>query len=336
MSWAMFEHIAHRTSLRALEDKFREFFGLTVFASEVHVFKSMLARYYRVAYKRLLGKILSGKVLHVDETEVKLHAGKGYVWVFTNLEEVVFIYRPTREGAFLQQLLKNFQGVLISDFYSAYDSIDCPQQKCLIHLTRDMNEELLNNPYDDELQAVTSPFGKVLRDIVATIDQHGLKQSHLQRHEQAVTTYFESLAAQTLRSEPAQALRERLMKYKDKLFTFLKYDGIPWNNNNAEHAIKQFVYYREHADGFMRVTGLEDYLVLLSIRLTCRYKGVSFLKFLLSREQDVDAFCQGRRSRRSPVIEVYPKGVARPEFRPRSTSNSGPKRRKQGDAQPQS
>ena len=99
------------------------------------------------------------------------------------------------------------------------------------------------------------------------------------------------------------------MKYQDKLFTFLKYDGVPWNNNNAEHAIKQFVYYREHTDGFMKEAGLKDYLVLLSIRQTCRYKGVSFLKFLLSRERDVDAFCQGRRSRRSPGIEVYPKGV---------------------------
>jgi predicted RecB family nuclease len=334
MSWAMFEHVAHRTSFRTLEDKFREFFGLNVFASELHVFKSIMARKYRVAYKRLLGKILSGKVLHVDETEVRLHTGKGYVWVFTNLEEVVFIYRPTREGAFLQKLLKNFQGVLISDFYAAYDSIDCPQQKCLIHLTRDMNEDLLNNPYDDELQAVTSPFGKLLRDIVATIDQHGLKQRHLQRHEQAVTTYFESLAAQSFRSEPAQALRERLMKYQDKLFKFLKYDGVPWNNNNAEHAIKQFVYYREHADGFMREAGLKDYLVLLSIRLTCRYKGVSFLKFLLSRERDVDAFCQGRRSRRSPGIEVYPKGVARPEFRARSTLDSEPKRPEQEEGQP--
>ena len=138
----MFEHVAHRTSFRTLEDKFREFFGLNVFASELHVFKSIMARNYRVAYKRLLGKILSGKVLHVDETEVRLRTGKGYVWVFTNLEEVVFIYRPTREGAFLQKLLKNFHGVLISDFYAAYDSIDCPQQKCLIHLTRDMNEDL--------------------------------------------------------------------------------------------------------------------------------------------------------------------------------------------------
>jgi uncharacterized protein (TIGR03067 family) len=65
------------------------------------------------------------------------------------------------------------------------------------------------------------------------------------------------------------------------------------------------------------VPGLEDYLVLLSLYQTCRYKGVSFLKFLLSKERDLDAFCQRpRRKRRLPAIEVYPKGVDRPDFGP--------------------
>ena len=67
----------------------------------------------------------------------------------------------------------------------------------------------------------------------------------------------------------------------------------------------------------MTEAGLKDYLVLLSIYQTCRYKGVSFLKFLLSRERDMDAFCeQPRRKRRRPLIEVYPRGVTRPSFGP--------------------
>ena len=65
--------------------------------------------------------------------------------------------------------------------------------------------------------------------------------------------------------------------------------------------------------------------MLLSICQTCRYKGVSFLKFLLSRERDIDAFCERpRRRRRSPIIEVYPKGVVRTDFRPRKRTTSKP------------
>jgi predicted RecB family nuclease len=326
MSWAMHEHVAHRISSPIVSEMFKEFFGLTVYQQEIVRFKAMMARYYRPCYKRLLDKILSGEVLHIDETEVRLRTGTGYVWVFTTSEEVVYMYRPTREGDFLHDLLKDFHGVVVSDFYAAYDSLECSQQKCLIHLMRDMNQLLLDNPFDEELQSITGPFGTLLREIVETIDQHGLESRYLGRHERDVTKFFQALATKTYRSEAAEALLARLVKYQDKLFTFIKHDGVSWNNNNAENAIRRFGYYREDTAGCLKEAGLKDYLVLLSICHTCHYKGLSFLKFLLSRERDIDAFCQRpRRRRRLPSIEIYPKGVVRPDFGPRRTTDSDPK-----------
>ena len=91
---------------------------------------------------------------------------------------------------------------------------------------------------------------------------------------------------------------------------------MPWNNNNAENAIKRFAYYREDTVGVMKEAGLNDYLVLLSLYQTCRYKGVSFLKFLLSRERDIDVFCdgKGKRRRRRPreVEAALLRGLPRP------------------------
>ncbi len=250
--------------------------------------------------------------------------GKGYVWVFANLEEVVFMYRPTREGDFLKEMLKDFKGVLLSDFYAAYDGITCPQQKCLIHLMRDMNQELLNNPFDEELKSITAPFGALLRAVVATVDKNGLKRRHLQRHRRDVDGFFESLAKQDFRSEPAEAVRKRLLRYQDKLFTFIEHDGVPWNNNNAEHAIKHFAYYRQETIGMLKVPGLNDYLVLLSLSETCRYRGVSFLKFLRSGEVDIDRFCERMGSRRSAAgLELYPKGYTPPSVARWQKAKSG-------------
>jgi predicted RecB family nuclease len=323
-SWVIYEHIAHRLPCPALAEMLREFFGLSVCQQEVNAFKGLMARYYRPSYKRLLAKVLSAPALHIDETEVKLRTGKGYVWVFTTAEEVVYLYRPTREGDFLPKLLKDFRGVLVSDFYAAYDALPCPQQKCLLHLIRDMNQELLNNPFDTELQSITGPFGTLLRAIVEDIDRHGLKERILGQHEHVAGDYFRSIEARSFQSEAAEALRARLLKNRDKLFTFIRYDGVPWNNNNAENAIRRFAYYREANPGRLREVGLTDYLVLLSICHTCRYKGVSFLRFLRSRERDVDAFCRApSRRRHAPVIEVYPKGVERPDFAPAKMRPSG-------------
>ena len=197
-SWAMYLHVAHQISFGTLEELFREMFNLNVFDTEILTFKTLLARMYRPTYRKLMEKILAGQVVHVDETEVKLKTGKGYVWVFASLEEVVYMFRPTREGGFLQELLKDFHGVLVSDFYAAYDAIDCPQQKCLIHLMRDINQDLLNNPFDEELRSITQPFATLLQSIVSTVDQHGLKRRHLMAHEKEVESFFRLLSEKIL------------------------------------------------------------------------------------------------------------------------------------------
>jgi guanyl-specific ribonuclease Sa len=75
-----------------------------------------------------------------------------------------------------------------------------------------------------------------------------------------VAKFFQSLATQTYRSEAAEALQVRLVKYQGKLFTFLKHDGVPWNNNNAENAIRRFGYYREDNVGRLKEPGLNDFL----------------------------------------------------------------------------
>jgi predicted RecB family nuclease len=321
-SWAMYQHVVHRTSLANVAEIIKECFGLPVFDSDVDGFKVLLARYYEETYKRLLEKLVAGGHIHADETEIHLRGKiKGYVWVFTNLEEVVFMYKPSREGTFLHDLLKDFRGVLVSDFYAAYDSLDCPQQKCLIHLIRDFNQDIQGNPWDEELKSLAGGFGKLLRSVVATIDEHGLKRWHLIKHKLDVNRFFESVAKAQYRSELADGYCKRLLKCQGKLFTFIEHDGVPWNNNNAEHAIKRFAYYRELADGMLTEAGLNQYLVLLSICLTCKYKGVNFLKFLLSRQTDIDRFWL------SPGRKMPPAGV---ELLPECYKGPNLRRRKQG------
>ncbi len=308
-SWLMYGHIENRFSFDSLRRLVRESFGLHVHEAEIHMIKGLLAHHYQDTYERLLRRIVTGTVLHADETEVKLRFGNGHVWVLGSIEEVVFMYRPNRESDFLHELLKDFHGVLVTDFYAGYDSIVCPQQKCLVHLIRDMNQDLLENPFDLELRAITDQFGLLLREIITTIDKHGLRKRFLRKHASGVTRYFQFVMAQSFHSEAAEALRARLLKNQEKLFTFIEYDGVTWNNNVAEHAIKRFALYRKDTVRSLEEAGIRDYLTLLSICHTCRMRGVSFLRFLLSGERELELFCSKRQ--RHPhfngvKLEVYP------------------------------
>ena len=102
-----------------------------------------------------------GSLIHADETKVSIEGKDAFVWVFTKLEEVAYYYTATREGDFLQEFLRDFKGVLVSDFYAAYDSINCAQQKCLIHLMRDLNNDLLKYPFNEELKELVQRFCNV-------------------------------------------------------------------------------------------------------------------------------------------------------------------------------
>jgi hypothetical protein len=78
------------------------------------------------------------------------------------------------------------------------------------------------------------------------------------------------------------------------MFTFLEFDGVPWNNNNAEHAVKAFATLRRVIGGSTSEDGLREYLIVLSLCETCKYKGIDFLDFLRSGSKDLDDFSRSR------------------------------------------
>ena len=51
-SWAMYQHVAHRLSCDTLQEMLEEFFGLAVCQQELHMFKSLMARYYQAMLPR--------------------------------------------------------------------------------------------------------------------------------------------------------------------------------------------------------------------------------------------------------------------------------------------
>ena len=190
-----------------------------------------MAAQYRVTYKRLKDKLRHGSLIHADETKGDVKQHSGYVWAFTNMEEVVYTYTATREGTILDEMLNGFTGVLVSDFYAAYDSTACPQQKCLVHLMRDINHDIFRLPFDEELKQLAHRFVTVLKPIIDTIDEFGLKKYYLRKHKDGVARFFAYVASLDFGSEVAQQYQKRVLKYREKLFVFLDHDGIPWNNN---------------------------------------------------------------------------------------------------------
>src|SRR4029453_1033458 len=147
-AYVLYKTVDLLTPFVTVHVELKRFFNLDVPVYTRYYIKETAGKLDATAYEKILGHLVSGQLLHCDETEVSIRGRKAYVWVFTNLSEVAYWYTKSREGSFLQEMLKDFKGVLVSDFYGAYDSLNCPQQKCLVHLIRDLNDEVLAHPYD--------------------------------------------------------------------------------------------------------------------------------------------------------------------------------------------
>ncbi|RJO61759.1 TM0106 family RecB-like putative nuclease [candidate division WS5 bacterium] len=297
MAWVIYQHIGRLKSqhgiIEDLQEIFKYHFPMSIFGD----FKTRAASCYKSDYNELWSALLNGTLLHVDETKVNVRGMTNYVWAFTNIDTVYYMHTNTREGDFLKEKLSGFKGVFVSDFYTTYDSISCVQQKCLIHLIRDMNEDILRSPFDLEMKELGKDFTALLTPIIETIDKYGLKKRHLHLHERSVLRFFKKIEGREYSSELAKNFRRRMVKYRDKLFPFLFYDGIPWNNNNAEHAIKRFVFLRNVINGQSTEESIKENLVLLSICETLRLRNASFFNFLLSGDTDIDKFLERKTNR---------------------------------------
>ena len=282
----------------AVASSFRLLFGLPVTREAVHSMKTRGAESYAATYQNICGRIASGKLVHADETQVQIGGSVRYVWVFTNMEDVAFVFSDTREAATPREFLKDFRGVLVSDFYSGYDSLDCAQQKCLIHIIRDINDDLSKHSFNHEMKELAQEFATLVQAMVESVDRFGLKSHHLQKHKKSVDGFYKRIEKRDYKTEIAGSYKKRFAKNRDRLFTFLDYDGIPWNNNNAEHAIKAFARLRRNIGGTSTSAGIREYLILLSISQTCRYRELNFLEFLQSGEKDVAAFAAKRKRSR--------------------------------------
>jgi predicted RecB family nuclease len=293
IAWIIYQNIYLRQSQenvgKGLHDVFK--FNLN-WRSVIPILKKRAAKRYYDTYEEILYGIKQGSLVHVDETSVSVKGTAAYVWVFTNLDEVAYVYSPSREGTILEETLQGFHGVLISDFSPVYENIECKQQRCLVHLIRDMNDDLFKNQFDFEYKLLVQKFGELLKPIIVTIDRFGLKQRFLSQYKKKIGKFFRECIDCEGKSELTRKYQKRLGKNRNRLFTFLDHDGVPWNNNNAENAIKGFATLRRVIGGSSTEAGLRNSLILLSICQTLRNKGRSSLDFFLSGETSLKKYLE--------------------------------------------
>jgi hypothetical protein len=85
-----------RQSFGKVIDDLRDIFGYHFDSSICSEAKAKMSKYYQSTYDKILDKLVKGTLIHADETHVSIKGVKAYIWVFTSMEEVIYLYYPRR------------------------------------------------------------------------------------------------------------------------------------------------------------------------------------------------------------------------------------------------
>lgn len=288
--WTAYMRIALRLPYQLIANVAEAMLFEHVSPSSAGDMMSRIAKEYDCTDKILRNRILRSSIIHTDETKINIRGVNHYAWVLTDGKHVLFKLSETRQISAIEPILDDYGGVLVSDFYPGFDSLSCRQQKCLVHLIRDLNDDLWSNPFNEDYETFAVTVRDLFMPIFHDVYRWGLKARYLRKHMKSVDRFYSRVIEVTeRRSEIVDKYIKRFNRYRESLFLFLTEDGIPWNNNMAERALRHLSVQQKISGCFVG-EGATEYLRLLEICQTCRFQDKPFLQFLLSGERDVDLF----------------------------------------------
>lgn len=227
-------------------------------------------------YEQIQREALDSAVLHADETGWRVNGKTHWLWCFTTNRLTYYMIHFARgHPALLEFFIAEFAGILVSDFWGAYNAVICAlRQTCLVHLLRDLKqvEKYKSTAHD------WPAFAKTLRRLLGDAIRLWRARADLPAATYASRRVRLGQRLQTLIDTPwqngeARRLIKRLRRHQHDLFTFLDHEGVPFDNNHAEREIRPAVIIRKNSYGNRSEAGADAQAVLMTIFRTLKQRG---------------------------------------------------------------
>jgi transposase len=233
-----------------------------------------------LSYQEVLAEVRASKWAGADETPWKLRGKKMWLWVGVAKRATVFRVTRGRGAKELEGLLGDFEGIVSSDRWCAYQ-IYGKRQLCWAHLVRNFRKLGLRGGKAAEFAAE----GEQVCDRVferwrcfreGTLERDALKQG--MRKIQASFRRLVERGAESINRKVAGLCRN-LLKLWPSLWTFLD-EEVELTNNTAERALRKAVLWRKNCFGNQSEDGLRYAERILSVSATCQQQQIHPLDFV--------------------------------------------------------
>jgi hypothetical protein len=279
--------------------------GITLSRSTLTHLVQRTADLLHPIYDVQLDSILGSEVLAMDETPIRAGPGKkrkmktGYFWpIYGDRNEMAFPFSPSRGAALVQEVLKEYCGVLVSDGYEVYDHYaktvgDVVHAQCWAHTRR----------YFVKAEAAEPALAGRALDLIETLYEHeavirGQSEEKRQRyrgeHCRAVIDEFFAWLETTMQehlllpSSPFTKAGNYALEREQALRVFLEYPNVPVDTNHLEREIRPIAVGRKNWMFCWTELGAHDVGVIQSLLTSCRLQGVDPYVYLVDVLQRVE------------------------------------------------
>lgn len=281
---AAFLKYAIKISDRDIRTIFKKVFNLDIATSSITGFKGKLKEKALPLYGQLLESLKQSPFIHADETGWRLNGKNHWLWKFSNKSICYSHIDKGRGQKVVEDVLgKSYDGVLISDFLSAYNRISTKaKQRCLVHILRDLKKVTEYWHNDKEVLQYCKRLKKIFEDSMALYNEY-LSKEWDERYYTKRARLNDSLRDFAFPNPSKRILKRfanRLERHKGEILTFLYVKGIDPHNNHAEQQIRPDVIFRKITFGNRSLAGIENHSVLMTILQTAKLNNMDPLKTL--------------------------------------------------------
>jgi hypothetical protein len=227
-------------------------------------------------YLEIQAQALDSAVLHADETGWRVNGQSHWLWCFTTRDLTFYIIDRSRGSPALKRIFKKeFAGVLVTDFWSAYNAVVCAhKQKCLPHLLRDIKRTQHYHRPGGDWPAFSKQLKRLIRDAIRLSKRRReLPAERFASRRRRLEGRLQELLARPWEERHARRLVKRLRRHRSELFTFLDHPEVPSDNNHGERQIRPAVIVRKNSYANGSADGAETQAVLMSVFRTLKQRG---------------------------------------------------------------
>jgi hypothetical protein len=239
-----------------------------------------LAKQLKTVAEGLKAQVRASAIVHADETGWREDGQNGYVWVFSTPGEQgvrYYVYDASRGRHVVEGVLgEEFQGVLGSDFYGAYNVHTGRHQRCWVHLLRDLHDLKEEHAQDDTVQNWAQELRTLYDRAQAFVKGGPHSQEEKEKLYVALCSEVERLGLLYARAKhPCRALAKRVLRHQDELFQFVLVAGLAADNNLAERSLRPLVVVRKISGGTRSPQGSQARMTLATVFATLKARSLN-------------------------------------------------------------